>query len=60
LQTKAGLAAVAAYQAASARVLDQERAATVRRLAQRLQLALGQVADPTDQIEARDAAGFSP
>ena len=60
LQTKAGLAAVVGYQAASARVLDQERAAAVRRLAQRLQLALAQVTDLTDQIEARATAGFPP
>jgi len=60
LQTKAGLAAVAGYQAASTRALDQERAAAVRRLAQRLQLALDQVVDLTTQIEARAATGFSP
>jgi transposase len=58
LDTKAGLAAVAAYTTASPRPLDQERAAAVRRLAQRLRLAVDQAADLAQQIGARVQGGF--
>jgi hypothetical protein len=60
LQTQAGLRAVAAYRSTSARPLDQERAAAVRRLADRLRLALAQAADLDQQITRRAAADFSP
>ena len=60
LQTKAGLHAVEAYQTASERDLDQERAAAVRRLAKRLRLAQEQADDLERQIERRVAADFSP
>ena len=60
LQTQAGLAAVEAYQTASPRLLDQERAAAVRRLATRLRLALEQANELQQQIARRAAASFSP
>jgi transposase len=53
LDTKAGLAAVEAYTTSSLRLLDQERAAAVRRLAQRLRLAVDQAAALAKQIGAR-------
>jgi transposase len=58
LDTQAGLAAVAAYTTASPRALDQERAAAVRRLAQRLRLAVDQAAELARQIGARVQTGF--
>jgi transposase len=58
LDTKAGLAAVAAYATGSPRALDQERAAAVRRLAQRLRLVVDQTADLARQIGARVQTGF--
>jgi len=60
LQTKAALPALEGYTAPTGGALNHERAASVRRLAQRLRLALAQVEDLTQQIEARAAAGFSP
>ena len=53
LDTKAGLAALEGYTAASPRRLDQERAAAVRRLAQRLRLAVDQAAALAKQIGAQ-------
>ena len=53
LDTKAGLAAVEGYTTASPRRLDQERAAAVRRLAQRLRLAVDQAAALAKQIGAQ-------
>jgi transposase len=58
LDTQAGLAAVEAYTTASPRELDQERAAAVRRLAQRLRLAVDQAAALAKQIGARVQTGF--
>lgn len=60
LQTKAGLRALLAYTARSADALQQERAAAVRRLAQRLELALTQAEDLARQVRSRAEAGFSP
>ena len=60
LQTQAGLRAVATYQTGSPRALDQERAAAVRRLAERLRLALAQADELEQQIARRAAADFSP
>jgi transposase len=47
LRTRAGIAALVQYTTSSPHPLDQERAAVVRRLAQRLRLALDQAADVT-------------
>jgi transposase len=58
LATKAGLAAVEGYTTASPRALDQERAAAVRRLAQRLRLVVEQTAELARQIGARVQTGF--
>jgi transposase len=58
LDTKAGLAAVEAYTTARPRALDRERAAAVRRLAQRLRLAVDQAEELARQIRARAQAGF--
>ena len=60
LQTQAGLAAVEQYETSSQRPLDRERAAAIRRLAQRLRLALTQADEIADQIRTRAEAGFSP
>jgi transposase len=60
LTSAAGVAAVQAYQAARPGEVAQERAASVRRLAVRLQLASEQADDLQAQIEARAQAGFSP
>jgi transposase len=59
LQTKAGLVALEGYRPPVSSLLNQERAAAVRRLAQRLRWALTQVDERTAQIETRAAAGFS-
>jgi transposase len=55
LTSKAGVAALVGFTTASALPLDQARAAAVRRLGQRLRLALEQAGELTDQIRA--AAG---
>ena len=60
LQTQAGLKAVEAYQTTSARSLEQERAAAVRRLAKRLRLALEQADELEQEIARRAAADFRP
>jgi transposase len=60
LSGPAALAALQAYQASTPGEVARERAASVRRLALRLQLATEQVAELTAQIEARAQAGFSP
>jgi transposase len=60
LSGAAALAALQAYQASIAGEVAQQRAASVRRLALRLQLATEQVDELTGQIEARAEAGFSP
>ena len=58
LRTAAGLAAVEGYAAPGPRDLDQQRAAAVRRLAQRLRLAVDQAEAVAAQIRARAQAGF--
>jgi transposase len=58
LRTAAGLAAVEGYAAPGPRDLDQQRAAAVRRLAQRLRLAVDQAEALAAQIRARAQAGF--
>ena len=60
LHTPAGLAALESYSAAGGGALDQERAAAVRRLAQRLRLALSQAEELAEQIRARTERAFSP
>ncbi len=60
LQTQAGLAAVESYSTPRASVLAQERAAAVRRLAQRLRLALDQADELADQIRTHAERSFSP
>ncbi len=59
LRTRAGVAAVAQYTVPGPRPLDQERAAAVRRLAQRLRLALDQAEDVATQIRQRARARFA-
>jgi transposase len=58
LRTAAGLAALEGYTAPGPRPLDRERAAAVRRLAQRLRLAVDQAEALAAQIRARAQAGF--
>jgi transposase len=59
LQTRAGLAAVESYTASSCSRLAQERAAAVRRLAQRLRLALDQAEQLAKQIRTRAGQSFA-
>ena len=58
LRTAAGVAALEGYTAPGPRALDQERAAAVRRLAQRLRLTVDQAAALATQIRARAQTGF--
>jgi transposase len=61
LTSRAGLRAVETYQAAEVGVLAQERAAIVRRLAQRLRLATEQVDELESEVKIRTReAGFTP
>ena len=55
LKTQHGLRAVAAYATADPRPLQQQRAAAVRRLAQRLQLLVAQARELATQIRAAAA-----
>jgi transposase len=60
LETQQALAALETYQAASPAPLQQQRAAIVRQVAQRLRLALQQAAELKRQIETyTEAAGFA-
>ena len=59
LRTLAGVAALMQYTTPSQRPLGQERAGAVRRLAQRLRLALDQAEDVATQIRQRAQARFS-
>ena len=59
LRTRAGVAALEQYTVPSSRPLDQERAAVVRRLAQRLRLALDQAEDVATQIRQRARTRFA-
>ncbi len=61
LGTKAGMRALATYQASGIGPLQEARAASVHRLAKRLLVAVGQIADLAKQIRTCAAqAGFSP
>ena len=59
LRTRAGVAALEQYPAPGPRLLDGERAAAVRRLAQRLRLALEQADDQAEQIRRLAQARFA-
>ena len=59
LRTRAGVATREQYPAPGPRLLDGERAAAVRRLAQRLRLALEQADDLAEQIRRRAQARFA-
>ena len=60
LLSEPGVVALEQYAAPGPGRLDQERAAAVRRLAQRLRLALTQAEDLAAQIRARTRARFAP
>ena len=60
LRTPAALVALQTYQVPRGGELAQERAASVRRLAARLQLVSQQIDDLQTQIEARAEARFPP
>ena len=60
MKSKAGLAKLLAYTAPDDRAVSQERAAAVRRLAQRLQLALAHGDELADRIRAQGVARFAP
>ncbi len=60
LKTRQGLAAVVAYATDDERPLSQQRAAAVRRLAQRLQLLVEQAQALAAQIRTLAAARFAP
>ena len=60
LRRLAGARALLDYRAPTETALAQERAAAVRRLAKRLELALEQAAELEAQITARAAGRFSP
>jgi transposase len=60
LHTQAGLRALEGYATADSRPIQHQRAAAVRRLAQRLRLVLAQAKDLTKEIRALAAAHFTP
>lgn len=60
LDSRAGLTAIQRYQAPLPGELQEQRAAAVRRLAERLSLTLNQVDELGRQIEQRAAASFAP
>jgi transposase len=60
LRSKAGLDALESYASPNGCLLQDERAAAVRRLAKRLRLALSQAKELARQIAAHAEAGFSP
>jgi transposase len=60
LKSQAGLKALQTYESPDARPLQQERAAAVRRLAHRLQLALQQANELEERIKRLAEASFSP
>jgi transposase len=60
LKSSAGLNALQTYEAPDSRPLQQERAAAVRRLANRLQLALAQADELEERIKQLAKASFSP
>jgi transposase len=60
LTSKAGLQAVETYACGSPRMLDQQRAAAIRRLAQRLRLVLEQAAALEQEIAVVAAPRYQP
>ena len=60
INSKAGLDALLIYTASRSDPLSQQRAGSVRRLAERLRLALTQAAGLEKEIKARAKPGFSP
>jgi transposase len=60
LKSQAGLKALETYESPDPRPLQQERAAAVRRLAHRLQLALRQADELEERIKRLAEASFSP
>ena len=60
LKTKSGLRAVREYQPRDRDAMSEARAASVRRLAARLELALTQTAELEEQIAELTAARFAP
>jgi transposase len=60
LKSQRGLRALAMYATEDARALPQQRAAAVRRLAQRLQLLVAQARELAAQIGALAAASYAP
>lgn len=60
LKSKAGLAALRTYVAPDSHPLQVERAATVRRIAERLQLATDQAAELTSRIKGLVGTRFEP
>ena len=60
MKSKSGLAILFSYETPSETPIDQARAAAVRRLAQRLALALSQAAELTDELRVLAAPRFTP
>lgn len=60
MKSKAGLAKLLAYGASDDKPVSQERAAAVRRLAQRLQLALAQADELGERLRTEGLARFAP
>jgi transposase len=60
LKTQAGLQVLTTYTTTSQHALNQQRAAVIRRTAERLQLALRQAKELADQIRSRAQAHYTP
>ncbi len=60
LKTQAGLQVVRSYTTASQHALNQQRAAVIRRTAERLELALRQAKDLANQIRSRAQVQYTP
>jgi transposase len=60
LTSKAGVKTMVEYTTTSQRALDQQRAAAIRRLAHRLQLAMEQISELARQIRARAQRQYAP
>jgi transposase len=60
LSSKAGLRALESYSSPLPGLLQEQRAASVRRLTQRLRLAMSQAKDLEDQIDSLASARFAP
>jgi len=60
MKSKAGLAKLLTYSASDEKAVSRERAGAVRRLAQRLQLALAQADELADRIRAEGRSRYAP